>query len=894
MAWDKALHLADDLEQHYRLRRGSQMQRAVVGVLAILASAQPCVKGAVDEKRTDRSGDLLPLGAVGRLGTLRFRHTGRGLSFSATFSADSRFIASSQELGLVRVWDVRTGKELQAMKSRNLSSFRVLGFSPHGRLLAAASHDDGSARVTFWDPSSGKLMQTFKLAPEEDVIAGHFFDEQGFVMIGSHGIARWWDLSKRERTKSWNCLAATGKVARPGKLAAVHAVFSHDGRFCALTSTRKDSKGEFVFSLCVCDLQRKAQILRLDESLGLYKGIVSLSGNGSRVAALLKRRNSGFADTVCIWSTSSGEEVFRAQRRLGSLYALSLDYTGASLVLIQAGRGAIIFDLASRTERYLLGKGETEAQYGVNEGSDGRLIIPQCLLFSPDNRLLMIELENAFLLWSLKEAKEEPSLPGHRQGVTWLRFRDDRELISGVGGWRFPAEVIRWSLDGTALAKTQTGRSFACSYDQKLWIEHEEERGDYFVRGQGVPVSGRRLDFRRRGRNWERSGFFSPDGRVFAMPVESRDDETDAFLFLDTRTGAQLAKMSVPADLAGPVAVSDDHELAAFAREANTAEVISVSSGRRLFILGTAPRMKRDQPRNDARPALGFSPDGRYLATWDSDELAVMLWDLRSGRLHRRFSYSEQASEHPPCFVLSVDSRLLAVGRPGGAVDLWEVNSSSLRRQFTGHSGLVLSVAFSPNARLLASGGSDTTVLLWNVYNRPEEGGRPFDAQRSWEDLASPDSRRAVAAIDALVYSPLDAEGLLEAKLKPAGAVTAVDIKKLLHGLASKEFLTRNRATNNLSELGRLAEPFLRNAISKTVDLEMKRRVERLLEQLKKGGAPSVQQRLRAIEVLERIGTPRCLKTLRTLSCGAAEADITQEAKQALRRLEIRSSKEKS
>ena len=54
-------------------------------------------------------GDALPSGAIGRLGTMRFRHPFwvGGLSYSA----DGKTLASACWDGTVRLWDAETGKE---------------------------------------------------------------------------------------------------------------------------------------------------------------------------------------------------------------------------------------------------------------------------------------------------------------------------------------------------------------------------------------------------------------------------------------------------------------------------------------------------------------------------------------------------------------------------------------------------------------------------------------------------------------------------------------------------------------------------------------------------------------------------------------------------------------
>jgi WD40 repeat protein len=179
-------------------------------------------------------------------------------------------------------------------------------------------------------------------------------------------------------------------------------------------------------------------------------------------------------------------------------------------------------------------------------------------------------------------------------------------------------------------------------------------------------------------------------------------------------TDDSLERMGQFAAMSAAPARTADGSLTAHFADDGAIHVLDTRTGKLLGRFGRPPSWKAA----GTSTMLAFSGSGRLLAAWDSFTRLFRVLDAATGKV----ALQKYLEAHDWCSIRSAwspDGRMLAVsGFPGSQrIELWELATGKVRLTLPGHSREVLSLAFSPDGRLCASGSADGTVLIWNLWS---------------------------------------------------------------------------------------------------------------------------------------------------------------------------------
>jgi WD40 repeat protein len=793
----------------------------------------------------DEIGDSLPKGAVARLGSTRFRHPGP--VHALTFSPNGELLACASDRAVI-LWEVATGKPRHRILLPAPSS-RALAFSPNGATLTSLGWEQTACDVRVLDVTTGAEVHRFRPARKAEVMhAALSGDGQRIAILWTDGSVSLYDSTGTE-------LPNVG-VAKNGPFGFQLALNRDGSRLAGIG-------GNTGRVLEVGSTVGGSTALEMTPGIGFWRA--SFSPDGKLLAAPIEPQGGKVESAVWIWDASSGKVRWRLP---GSGRAECAVFSPDNKLLATTSNSnpeLLIWDVANGTP---LHRCRT-----YDSGGDAA--------FSPDGKTVAVITGSAAItLWDVASGRMLPVSAEPAAHVVGLRFIFDGKQILGsaavVHVWgtttgleerRFPLLPHFW-LPAVQLSPDMTVLATAEDQTIQLW----DARSGRALKTITAP----------RGPIWRL--MFSMDGRrVFTC---AWDDPV--IRVWDVATGAQVQELTGHSTAIFRMTVSPDGRWLASGTIRSRGRVGPEPI--RIWDLTTAREVRQFPRPQGIAVALEFSPDSKLLCASLAREEGrdTVIWDVTTGQMRRTLSAEVGM---PCCLAFSLDSRMLASGDAAGKLELWELATAERRLELRGHQSMIYSLAFSPDGRLLAASSADAPVFVWDTARTPDSirASSAEDLKRAWADLAGEDAEAAYRGILVLAAAPGKAEAFLKERAKPLTAPDARRLGELIRDLDSDSFTEREQAASALAKLGRMAEPTLRQALGARATAEAGRQMERLLERLDAPVSdPDIRRTLRAIEALERLGTPAATQVLEGLATGAREALQTREAKASLERLSKR------
>jgi RNA polymerase sigma factor (sigma-70 family) len=863
----------------------------------------------------------LPAGAVARMGLTRLRH-GDAVSVAA-YLPDGKNLVTAGRDKTVRLWDLNTGQEIRRFHwdegenagkldraEEDIVSKRLQQFwDDTARSCQAAVSADGKlvagsrgSEVCLWETATGKQLHQFDTGQKRLLQLVFAADGKRLLSLGAGGATAIWDVATAK------CIRRSPGKSLPQYLGGIIQVSMHNivvsPNLKYVASTRRDDNGTDWVD--IKDLSTDQPTPRIQSAHGL-----TLAFSADDKTVYWQRSDQ---DCVVVADVASGREqrvlksvgINGSQTSIDVILALAVSRDGQRLAASWMSHTIEVWDLKSGKSILPVGKA-TPDQYDQQSTNFFDYLVRPALAFSPDGKKLVASLGGALVRQFDCDTGTEVPAPdaGQRGPVSTLVLSTEGQTL-----WTHsPGDPIRYWNWRTG---RKTGQREVPATASHVALA-ADGRFAYAVGPEYTLASADGKQVRKiHAENSQLDAFaMSPDGAFLATRghlkrnIQLWDTTTLKIAHVLGRAGDNPpggAVTETTGVLTPGIVFSPDGRWLAAAGPNWQLCVWNVAKGSLLWELPL--------PVGQAIARFAFSQNSRVLAAVQADR-TVVLYEVVSGtqrvRLgdpdvkHRRVYLTDGSrsvadvqmrSQAPVCLAFSPDSRYLAVAQETPEIHLWDIGAGRELGRLTGNQGGVVSLLFTAEGKHLVSGSTDTSALTWDL-TRLLRSNSSSSAELSkgileeqWTDLAARDAPRAFAAIRKLGATPSQALGLFRERVRPATPADPHQLAGLLANLDSDRFALRRQAQAELEALGDLAEPALRKALAGDCSLELRQRLEQLLDKLA-GQAPVAGKLrdLRAVELLEWIGGSEARQLLQVLAEGAPQARLTQEARSAIRRL---------
>lgn len=781
--------------------------------------------------RTDAHGDALPRGAVARLGSLRWRNPENTL----TFSPDGKYLAAAGST--TKLFDAASGQLLRRFESPSC----FLTFSMDSKTLATTGSGQchsflpgASPVVRFWDAATGKERRNFQIDGGSNFqIPCSSADGKRIAWYNisypnpdEKRFVSIWDMETGKEIRKWHDLESGSICLSPDGKTFVLPYRTHYFLHDADTGKEKLRIPFPPQEAAGCTSITRFLAFTSDSQMlaGLGKGHVYLwdTATGKVVDKLPLPKE----DAACV-AISANDRTLAAGGRKGTLY---------------------LWDLRSRMLLHAIPPPDRDLPIYI-------------LALAPDGKRVASQrhLSSWIRVWDVASGREHT---------------DFREPLTGV-------ERVAFGADGKSVLSLPAGGPI-CHWDIATGkLRHQASAKDFeegAVAFRSPPATG------------ADEPWCCADGKTVVKTFSVGDDQKIGVWQVGKQEPSTSFTVGARQQLV-ELALSPDGKLVAGLRsDGSLLTVWELASGHELrrFVLPDGTRL-----------GVVFSADGRTLITSRSSvgrqwKHTFSFWELATGRARGSLDYDLKAVPNLPPMLFQDH---LAALTAQGTIALIDLSTGAELGRFQGHEDNVNCLAFSKDGRSLASGSVDSTVLVWDLaalLPAPTKA-KLTDKELAdrWDELAGADGAQAYQAIRRLSSAGDQVVASLSQRLAPVPPVPRKKVEVLIADLDSNTFARRERAAHELVGLIETAEPSLRAVLKANPSLELGRRVESILLKHRETrakppplGSGEELQAVRAVEILERIGTPEAQALLSRLANGAPHALRTREAQASLQRLE--------